>query len=60
MAVNEKRTKPNLLIVVPCYNEEKRLPISDFILFLNENKSVSICFVNDGSVDATLDILNDP
>lgn len=54
-----KETTPDLLIVVPCYNEEKRLPITDFISFLNENKNVSICFVNDGSSDATLDILND-
>ncbi|NND50771.1 MAG: glycosyltransferase [Flavobacteriaceae bacterium] len=45
-------------IVVPCYNEEKRLPSEDFKSFLQINPEVLVCFVNDGSSDNTLGILN--
>jgi dolichyl-phosphate beta-glucosyltransferase len=56
---NEKDpVRSSLVIVVPCYNEEERLPVTEFIAFLNENKSVNICFINDGSEDSTPEILN--
>jgi dolichyl-phosphate beta-glucosyltransferase len=56
---NEKNpVQSSLVIVVPCYNEEERLPVTEFIAFLNDNKSVTICFINDGSEDSTLEILN--
>ena len=42
------------LIVVPCYNEEKRLKVNSFRSFLKDNADVSFVFVNDGSTDATL------
>lgn len=42
-----------LCIVIPCYNEGKRLKFHDFILFLKKHKQVLICFVNDGSSDNT-------
>jgi dolichyl-phosphate beta-glucosyltransferase len=48
----------SLVIVVPCYNEAGRLPVAEFVAFLNNNKSVTICFINDGSKDSTLEILN--
>ncbi len=58
--------KPVLYIVVPCYNEEKVLPITAPVfleklnsLFYNgkiSNKS-RILFVNDGSKDSTWDII---
>jgi len=47
-----------LVIIVPCYNEAERLPLNEFVTFLNDNRGVSICFVNDGSIDSTLKILN--
>jgi glycosyltransferase involved in cell wall biosynthesis len=46
-----------LCIVIPCYNEEKRLNIKRYTSFLKKHKHVLICFVNDGSTDATLKIL---
>ncbi len=45
-------------IIIPCYNEEKRLPINHLGEFLNSNKDYHLCFVNDGSTDNTLQILN--
>lgn len=44
-------------IVVPCYNEENRIPIINFEKKLLEDKNLYVCFVNDGSSDKTLDIL---
>ncbi len=44
-------------IVVPCYNEAGRLDLESFEEFLNQNNNYSICFVNDGSSDNTLDVL---
>lgn len=43
----------NCLIVVPCYNEEKRLNRQAFIQFVDENPDVSFLFVDDGSTDQT-------
>ena len=44
-------------IVVPCYNEAERLDLPSFEKFLNQNSNYTICFVNDGSSDNTLDVL---
>jgi dolichyl-phosphate beta-glucosyltransferase len=46
-----------LCIVIPCYNEEKRLNITRYSSFLSKNKDVLVCFVNDGSSDNTLQVL---
>ena len=46
-----------LCIVIPCYNEEKRLNIARYSNFLNLHKHVLVCFVNDGSNDNTLQVL---
>ncbi|MGM5630739.1 glycosyltransferase [Apibacter raozihei] len=45
-------------VVVPCYNEENRLPVGEFEKSLETDKSLYFCFVNDGSTDGTLNILN--
>jgi glycosyltransferase involved in cell wall biosynthesis len=42
-------------IIIPCYNEAKRLQLNDFLNFAEENKSVHFIFVNDGSTDNTLE-----
>jgi glycosyltransferase involved in cell wall biosynthesis len=44
-------------IVVPCYNEENRLPSEEYIVFLGENPDIHFTFVNDGSTDKTLELL---
>ena len=58
--------KPTLYIIIPCYNEEKVLPITSE-LFLKElqtliaddkiSQNSKILFVNDGSRDSTWDII---
>lgn len=59
---------PVLYIVIPCYNEEKVLPITsvEFLKKINElesNGMISsqsrILFVNDGSKDSTWNIIKD-
>ena len=49
---------PNTSIVIPCYNEEKGISNSDYSNFLENNPETLICFVNDGSKDNTLGVLN--
>ena len=44
-------------IIIPCYNEANRLPGEDFLAYQRANPGVSFCFVNDGSRDATADVL---
>jgi glycosyltransferase involved in cell wall biosynthesis len=56
---NSLGLKNNICIVIPCYNEEKRLPLLDYEQFLQLHSDVLICFVNDGSSDNTLQTLEE-
>jgi dolichyl-phosphate beta-glucosyltransferase len=44
-------------IVVPCYNEEKRLDVAAFAQYLEQPSGVRFMLVNDGSKDGTLGVL---
>ena len=44
-------------VVVPCYNEAERLRIEDFTEFLRDDYPIRFLFVNDGSSDRTLPML---
>ena len=46
-----------VLIIIPCYNEEKRLPVEAFTSFVKENKHIHFLFVDDGSTDNTAMVL---
>lgn len=47
-----------LSIVIPCYNEGKRLDTKRIFSFLEKQKDILLCFVDDGSTDNTLEVLN--
>lgn len=47
----------HLILVVPCYNEERRLPVDELRAFAVEGCRVEVCLVNDGSRDGTLALL---
>ena len=44
-------------LIIPCYNEAERLPVTRFVLYASENPSFHFCFVDDGSKDNTHDII---
>ncbi len=44
-------------IVIPCYNEARRLPKAALLAFLDTHPAASICLVDDGSGDDTLTLL---
>lgn len=44
-------------IVVPCYNEAKRLNVASFFSFMRQHREMRMLFVNDGSKDDTLSVL---
>jgi CheY-like chemotaxis protein len=46
-------------VVIPCYNEEERLLSAAFTSFIKKNSGYHLCFVNDGSKDNTLQVLNE-
>ncbi len=46
-------------VVIPCYNEEKRLLSEEFRDFAHKNLGYHLCFVNDGSKDNTLAVLQE-
>lgn len=64
----KERTLPRLYIVIPCYNEEKVLPITapmfkkkieDLIAGEKVSSNSRILFVNDGSKDKTWEIIQE-
>ena len=49
----------SIAIVIPCYNEAKRLKVSQFKAYSDADRSHRFVFVNDGSHDATLKVIQD-
>lgn len=50
-------TTPELILVVPCFNEAARLDPGTFLQFATTHPSLQFLFVDDGSTDATRQIL---
>jgi glycosyltransferase involved in cell wall biosynthesis len=48
--------EPEIVLVVPCYNEAQRLDPQSFIAMVDEDSSLSLLFVDDGSTDGTAEI----
>lgn len=40
-------------IIIPCYNEENRIPVDEFRDFVRDHEGIDFLFVNDGSRDGT-------
>jgi len=49
---------PRAAIVVPCYNEARRLPVADLAAFMDGHPEYAWCFVDDGSTDGTRAVLD--
>jgi len=45
-------------IIIPCFNEANRLDIEAYKTFQEQNNAFDLLFVNDGSTDKTLSLLN--
>ncbi|MFC1761623.1 glycosyltransferase [Planctomycetota bacterium] len=51
--------KSKIGLVIPCYNEQDRLPVSAILDYLAGNAHVTILLVNDGSNDKTGEIIDE-
>lgn len=47
----------NVIVVVPCYNEAERLDRQAFVRAMASDENLRLVLVDDGSEDATLDVL---
>ena len=45
-------------LVIPCHNERHRLPVEDLSAYLSGNQWIHFCFVDDGSTDGTIEVLD--
>jgi glycosyltransferase involved in cell wall biosynthesis len=59
MGVAATVNRPTLILVVPCFNEAARLNPPAFLDFASSRPSAFLLFVDDGSSDATFEILED-
>ncbi len=57
--VSQKLQSKIVGVVIPCYNEEKRLKAAEFTKFVEGKLGYHLLFVNDGSKDNTLEVLKE-
>ena len=57
MSEELKFARKTLALVVPCYNEANRLNAAAFLKAVEDYPWLSVCFVDDGSTDATAETL---
>lgn len=56
------KSSRSIILVIPCYNEEHRLPLAEFRSFFNlvgQSRDTHVLFVNDGSRDGTQQVLDE-
>lgn len=44
---------------MPCYNESQRIELEAFYAFISREEEIDFCFVNDGSRDNTVEVLQE-
>ena len=49
----------DVCLIIPCYNEEHRLPLAELLAFLDGRQDTTLCLVDDGSSDGTLNVLHE-
>jgi glycosyltransferase involved in cell wall biosynthesis len=54
---NKDQSQKSLAIIIPFFNEEKRMEIDSFIQFISENNNCFLFLINDGSTDNTLQLI---
>ena len=54
---DQSKRERQCILVVPCYNEQRRLRVDEFLTFLDAHPGFQFQFVNDGSTDDTLKVL---
>lgn len=57
--IDQTRERSQCIVVVPCYNEERRLRADEFLAFVNDFPDFRFFFVNDGSTDGTTNVLRE-
>ena len=57
MTRQEASSGVDTVMIVPCFNERERLPVDQIEEFLGDDSPVSLLMVDDGSSDATLELL---
>ncbi len=53
----DKTPHYSIVLIIPCYNEEKRLPVNEFKKFIDTHNTISFLFVDDGSTDKTANVI---
>jgi glycosyltransferase involved in cell wall biosynthesis len=46
-------------IIIPCFNEEKRLPAGKILAFADQSADVEFLLINDGSIDGTAQLIDE-
>ncbi len=49
----------HIFLVIPCYNEEHRLPLAEYRNYFRQSRDTHVLFVNDGSQDGTQEVLDE-
>lgn len=57
--MKELRKMRRLAVVIPCYNEEKRLKKSSILKLINHTEQIDVYLSNDGSTDNTANLMID-
>src|SRR2546426_2684393 len=58
-SMTAQQATPSVILVIPCYNEADRLAVETLVAFWLPRRRVELVFVNDGSRDGTLQVLED-